>query len=85
MLLHFIDTGNLEIVKYLVESGADILADNNRAVRWAVRSGYLEVVKYLVESGADAKWALNWIKKEGAGSTWEVVSYLEGVTNEKSR
>ena len=49
--------GNLEIVKLLVESGADInnAKDNigNTALTYASYFGRLEVVIYLVENGAD--------------------------------
>ena len=43
---------NVETIKYLVEKGADVYADNNYAVRMASQNGHLEVVKYLVEKGA---------------------------------
>jgi ankyrin repeat protein len=36
-------------VKYLVEQGADIHADDDRALIWTANNGHLEVVKYLVE------------------------------------
>merc|ERR1712100_873013 len=48
--------GHLNIVKYLVEKGADVHACNNSnltALMIASGEGYLEVVKYLVEKGAD--------------------------------
>src|SRR4051812_4078405 len=38
----------LEIVKYLIENGADLHAKNNCTLRQAAYRGYLEVVKYLV-------------------------------------
>jgi len=46
--------GHLDIIKYLVEHGADVTARDNDAVRWAASNGKLDVVKYLVEhEGAD--------------------------------
>jgi len=45
--------GHLEVVKFLVEKGADIHADDNYAFCWASKNGHLEVVKFLVEKGAD--------------------------------
>ena len=45
--------GYLEMVKYLVENGADIHARNDNALREASRYGHLDIVKYLVENGAD--------------------------------
>ena len=45
--------GHLDIVKYLVEHGSNIHANNDYALRWASYNGYLDVVKYLVEHGAN--------------------------------
>ena len=48
---------NLEIVKYLVDVGADLNAEgghyNKTALMYASENGRLEMVKYLVEKGAD--------------------------------
>ena len=45
--------GQLPIVKYLVENGADITEHSNSAIIWASENAHLPVVKYLVEHGAD--------------------------------
>ena len=45
--------GYLEIVRYLVESGANISAREDEALRKAAKNGYLETVIYLVERGAN--------------------------------
>ncbi|KAJ5651018.1 uncharacterized protein N7484_004741 [Penicillium longicatenatum] len=50
------DLGHFEVVKFLIEKGADISIPNS--ARWtpvnsAAESGHLEVVKILVENGAD--------------------------------
>lgn len=45
-------TGHLEVVKYFVEKGADIEAENKdgwNALELSAEAGHLEVVKYLVE------------------------------------
>ncbi len=54
-LRHAAEYGNLNIVKYLVEHGADIYVkkDTDDSLRWAAKRGNLEVVKYLVEQGAN--------------------------------
>ena len=44
---------NYDAIKYLVEYGADITADDNYAIRWAANYGYFEIIKYLTENGAD--------------------------------
>ena len=67
--------GHLDIVKYLVENGAD--ANVNYALKWASMNGHLEVIKYLVEHGADitadGNHALRWASRNGH---LEVVKYL---------
>ena len=45
--------GYLDIVKLLIELGADIHTRNNQAIINASRRGHLPVVKLLIESGAD--------------------------------
>lgn len=45
--------GNLEAVKKLVKSRADIHAEEDVALYWASIEGHSEVVKYLCEVGAD--------------------------------
>jgi ankyrin repeat protein len=47
------ENGQLETVKYLIEQGANIHANNDWALRWSARYGQLEIIKYLVEQGAD--------------------------------
>ncbi|MHA1353556.1 MAG: ankyrin repeat domain-containing protein, partial [Candidatus Heimdallarchaeota archaeon] len=42
-----------DVVKYLVEQGADIHAKDDYALRWSAAYGHIDVVKYLVEHGAD--------------------------------
>ncbi|BCS82768.1 putative ankyrin repeat protein [Cotonvirus japonicus] len=69
--------GHLEVVKFLVERGADIQECNNCAVQWASRKGHLEVVKLLVEKGADIQecnnCAVQWASRRGH---LEVVKFL---------
>ena len=43
--------GHLQVVKFLVENGADIHANDESALRHASKHGCLEVVKFLVENG----------------------------------
>ena len=47
------EKGRLEIVKYLIEQGADIHAKNDYALRLSSQKGHFEVVKFLIEQGAD--------------------------------
>ncbi|PVZ98621.1 hypothetical protein BB558_005371 [Smittium angustum] len=69
--------GYLDIVKNLVENGADIHQNNEVALKEASENGYLDIVKYLVENGAnihaDQEWALGMASKSGY---LDVVKYL---------
>ena len=69
--------GNLPVVKYLVENGADITYSENDAVIYASEKGHLPVVKYLVENGADITAQDNHALREASGSgRLPVVKYL---------
>ncbi len=45
--------GSLNVVKYILEKGADIHADSDEALRLASSNANIETVKYLVGHGAD--------------------------------
>ena len=53
MLIKMTKEGSLKGVSMMVSKGANILARNDVALRWASKNGHLEIVKYLVEQGAD--------------------------------
>ena len=42
-----------DIVKYLIEHGANIHANNDAALGTSAAAGHLSIVKYLVEHGAN--------------------------------
>jgi len=56
-LLFAANNGNTEVIRYLLENGADIKAHDTRlersAIHFAVESGNLECVKFLSEHGAN--------------------------------
>ncbi|MNV73869.1 Ankyrin repeat protein [compost metagenome] len=43
--------GRLDVVKYLVEKGTDIHAEDEGALRWAAYNGHIDVVEFLLEKG----------------------------------
>ena len=50
------ERGHLDIVKCLIEKGADVNAkdeDEETALHLASEEGHLEIVQYLIEKGAD--------------------------------
>ena len=61
--------GHIEIVKFLVEKGANIHADDDYALRWSSFCGHNDVVKFLIEKGAnihaDDDDALKWSSGNG--------------------
>ena len=61
--------GYLSIVKFLVNKGANIHAEDDYALKWSVYNGYLPIVKFLVSKGANIHanndLALRWSVREG--------------------
>lgn len=59
--------GYLELVRLLLERGADVHAYNDLALRWASRMGHLDIVKLLLERGANVHAnggsALKWLRR----------------------
>jgi ankyrin repeat protein len=59
----------VEFVKYLLDAGADVHADNDRALQWASDKGHTEIVKLLLDAGADVHarddYALRWASDNG--------------------
>ena len=78
------DHSQPDVVKFLVEKGADVNAKNirgNTALMWASRMGNLEVAKLLLEKGADIN-AKNLsdetaLRKAHASHQLEMVNFLK--------
>ena len=70
----------LDVLKYLVERGADIHTQYDYALRWAAGKRHLDVVKYLVENGANIHANNNYALRaaEKYGHT-EIFGYLQEV------
>jgi ankyrin repeat protein len=72
-----VQSGHIEIVKYLCERGANIHIYNYVPIQWASFYGYLEIVKYLCERAADVKSIESFlVKLASQKSHHEVVKYL---------
>jgi ankyrin repeat protein len=68
---------NLNVIKELIEEGANPKAQGSHAIVWAAQKGHLEVIKYLVSIGCDPKARDNYaIKCAAADGHLEVVKYL---------
>ena len=54
------ENGYVDEVKYLLNNGADVHAENDYALRWASFWGHTDVVKILIDYGVDvhSNWAL---------------------------
>ena len=52
-LIESSNSGYLEVIKLLIDLGADVQYDNNKAIIKASKNGRFEAVKLLIESGAD--------------------------------
>ena len=63
------ENGHIEVVKLLIDAGADVTAMNNKAIRLASENGHLEVVKLLIGAGADVtandNEAIRWVSYNG--------------------
>lgn len=72
--------GQLEIVKDLVASGADVTTWRNCPVRYASQEGHLEVVEYLVALGADVtEYGDHAIRTAAENGHLDVVRFLASV------
>jgi len=49
------DKGYLEIVKFLIQNGADINTDDGGALRFSSYYGHFPIVKYLIKNGANMR------------------------------
>jgi len=63
------ERGHLDVVKYLIEAGADVRADNDIAFLWAVENVHLDIIKYFIKAGAnvhaDEDYSLLYAAKNG--------------------
>lgn len=61
--------GNRDCAAYLLDQGADIHAEDDRALYWACRMGHKALVELLLDRGADihahCDWALRWAAASG--------------------
>ena len=69
--------GHANVVKILLDAGADVHADNDYALRWASNNGHAEIVKILLDAGADVHavndLALKWASKRGHANVVKIL------------
>ena len=76
----------LNVVKYLLQSGADIHDADDLALQKAARNGHLNVVKYLVQQGADINADYNYTLRYAAeNGHLKVVKYLIDYSQKPTR
>lgn len=81
-IMSAIDSGNLEIVKFLFERGADINISNSyyTPLSKASSNGYIDIVKFLVENGAiietKNKRGMNALMEASKYNYTEIVKFL---------
>ena len=78
-LLNAIIEGRLNIVEFLVQNGANIHADNEKALKWASYYGHLDIVKFLIEKGVDKRQINEAIEFANSKSHVGIVNYLSKV------
>jgi len=71
---------NLETVKRVLKSGADVHVYEDYTLRWASSDGFIKIVKCLIENGANAQArrgeAIQWAAAHNHAA---VVNYLENI------
>jgi hypothetical protein len=65
----------LDVVKYLIENGADIHAKNDAALHHAVYRCHLNIVKYLIENGVD-------INKLNKNKNSKIKEFVKSIKND---
>lgn len=78
VLLWSSHNGHLDVVKFLVDCGAAIHAEDNKAVKHSALNGKLEVFMYLIEKceSITADKAFNIFKRALIGGILDIVKYL---------
>ena len=80
VLIFAAEKGYLELVRAMVERGANIHVQDNYALRITAEEGHLAIVKYLVEQGANIHaqddYALRMAEKY---HQQEVVKYIQNI------
>lgn len=69
---------NLELVKYLLDKGADVAVNNNYVIRTSIKICNLELVKYLIDNNiVDIKVINSWKSVYNTKyDAFEIIKYL---------
>lgn len=72
------EKGQLQIVKFFVDKGADYEAFDNEALRISAKKGHMDIVKYLISLGIDCNIILeDWKIKKIRDYDEDVMYYLQ--------
>ena len=76
-----VTNGQYDIVKLLIENGADINVLDQYVLKSAAGYGYYDIVKLLIESGIDASAIPEAIEYAKKSKHDVIVTYLESISN----
>jgi len=82
------DAGHLELVKFFVDKGGDIQANDNFALRWSVLGLHVNVVRYLIKEGAAVQVldeSILGVLKVRDTYPYEMTSYLKPILLKEKR
>jgi len=76
--------GSIELVRLLLDHGADGGVNSSQSIRWAAENGHIEIVKLLIDNGVDFtvwdNYPIRWASRYGHT---EVVQLLKEATSNK--
>lgn len=80
LLIMSAQRGELALVKYAIENGADVHIWNDEALVMATENRHLDIIKYLVEQGANIHTSRDWPLTVATERKYtEIVDYLSSI------